>query len=268
MLKISTPLLAKQSRLEILKMIYNSQSAHIGSAFSCIDIICVIYNDILNISPKNIKFKKRDIFILSKGHACSALYAVLALKGFFPKNKLKTYGKDFSYLMSHASHHVPGVEFSSGSLGHGLPFGVGNALALKIKKINSRVYVLMSDGELNEGSNWEAIMFASHHKLNNLTFIIDNNNLQSLTTIKDTLNIYPLESKFRSFGLDYESVNGHDYRSLERVLKKQHPKKPRVIIAKTIKGKGIKKMENKVIWHYKPPSKTEFNDFLAELNNL
>ena len=207
MLKISTPLLAKQSRLEILKMIYNSQSAHIGSAFSCIDIICVIYNDILNISPKNIKFKKRDIFILSKGHACSALYAVLALKGFFPKNKLKTYGKDFSYLMSHASHHVPGVEFSSGSLGHGLPFGVGNALALKIKKINSRVYVLMSDGELNEGSNWESFLFCSHYNLNNLTVIIDYNKMQSIDFVKNTLKIEPLKMKFESFGCRVLSVD-------------------------------------------------------------
>ena len=267
-LEIDSRDLARRMRVQALQMVHRAKASHIGSALSICDIVAVLYGQVMNLEPVRPEDMARDRFILSKGHACVAVYAALAETGFFPIEDLLNYGQDHSVLMNHISHKVAGVEFSTGSLGHGLPFGTGKALAARLSKQDWRTFVVLSDGELGEGSNWEAIMFASHHKLNNLTFIIDNNNLQSLTTIKDTLNIYPLESKFRSFGLDYESVNGHDYRSLKRVLKKKHPKKPRVIIAKTIKGKGIKKMENKVIWHYKPPSKTEFNDFLAELNNL
>ena len=265
-LKISNKRLAKLARLEVLYMIFESNSAHIGSCFSCIDIITVIYNKILNL--KKIKSKKndRDLFILSKGHACASLYAVLALKKFFNKKKLKTFGKNFSPLMSHVSHKVPGVEFSTGSLGHGLPFAVGCALAKKISGIESKIIVLMSDGELNEGSNWEAMMFASHHALSNLTFIIDKNNLQSLTTTNKTLNMLSLEKKFKAFGLNCKKINGHNYEQIQNVFKKKsNSKKPTVIIANTIKGKGVREMHNKVLWHYKPPSKEQFIKFKKEI---
>ncbi len=265
-LKISNKRLAKLARLEVLNMIFESNSAHIGSCFSCIDIITVIYNKILNL--KKIKSKKndRDLFILSKGHACASLYAVLALKKFFNKEKLKTFGKNFSPLMSHVSHKVPGVEFSTGSLGHGLPFAVGCALARKISGIESKIIVLMSDGELNEGSNWEAMMFASHHALSNLTFIIDKNNLQSLTTTNKTLNMLSLEKKFKAFGLNCKKINGHNYEQIQNVFKKKsNSKKPTVIIANTIKGKGVREMHNKVLWHYKPPSKEQFIKFKKEI---
>lgn len=265
-LKISNKELAKLARLEVLDMIFNSKSAHIGSCYSCIDIISVIYNKILNLKKIKSNSKDRDIFILSKGHACASLYAVLALKKFFKKTKLKSFGKNFSPLMSHASHKVPGVEFSTGSLGHGLPFAVGCALARKITKTKSRIIVLMSDGELNEGSNWEAMMFASHHALSNLTFIIDKNNLQSLTTTNKTLNMLSLEKKFKSFGLNCKKVDGHNFKEIESTLKKINKKKPTVIIANTTKGKGVKEMHNKVLWHYKPPSVDEYNKFKNEIS--
>lgn len=266
MSKITSKALSKYARIEVLNMIYESKCAHIGSAFSCIDIVSVLYNEILNINKRLLNSNKRDIFILSKGHACSALYAVLALKGFFSKRILKSYGKNFSSLMSHASHKVPGVEFSTGSLGHGLPYAVGCALALKLSKnFKSRVFVLLSDGELNEGSNWEALMFASHHKLKNLTIVIDNNNLQSLTTIEKTLNTYPLKKKFLSFGLECETVDGHNFEKLKKLFLKKNKSLPKVIIAKTIKGKGIKEMENKVLWHYKPPTEEQFVKFKKEI---
>lgn len=265
-LRISNKELSKLARLEVLDMIFNSKSSHIGSCFSCIDIISVIYNKILNLKKIRSNSKDRDIFILSKGHACASLYAVLAIKKFFNRKKLKTFGKNFSPLMSHASHKVPGVEFSTGSLGHGLPFAVGCALARKISKVNSRIIVLMSDGELNEGSNWEAMMFASHHALSNLTFIIDKNNLQSLTTTDKTLNMLSLEKKFQSFGLNCKKVNGHNFKDIESSLKKTNKNKPTVIIANTIKGKGVREMHNKVLWHYKPPSTDEYNKFKNEIS--
>ncbi|MGB1448864.1 MAG: transketolase [Flavobacteriaceae bacterium] len=262
--------LAKKIRLETLKMIYASGSSHIGSAFSYIDILAVLYNEILNIDPKNPQDPNRDRFILSKGHACSSLYAALAVKGFFPINYLSSYGKNGSNLMNHVSHKVQGVEFSTGSLGHGLPFAVGKAKALKLKGIKSKIFVLIGDGELAEGSNFEAMLFASHHKLDNLILIIDNNNLQSLTTVKETLNIYPIGKKFEAFGWDYSEVDGHSFKALEKIFNKfisENNSKPKVLNTRTIKGKGISFMENSIAWHYKSPNKKELEEGLKQIEN-
>lgn len=265
----STVELANKIRIHALKMVYQAKASHIGSALSISDIVAVLYNDILRVYPTNPKRPDRDRFILSKGHACVAIYAALAEKNFFPHTDLLSYGQDDSVLMNHISHKVNGVEFSSGSLGHGLPFGVGKALAAKLKNQDWKTFVLLSDGELDEGSNWEAILFAAHHKLSNLVAVVDYNKLQSLTTVHNTLQIEPLIDKFKAFGCSVREVDGHDYKRLSGLLGSNpfEADKPSILIAHTIKGKGISFMENSVDWHYKSPSTDELNLALEELNN-
>ena len=252
-------------RKHILNMVHNSGGSHIASGLSIVDIISVLYNEILKVDNNNPKWDSRDRFILSKGHACTPIYAALAELGFFSMYDLELYGKNDSILMNHISHKVLGVEFSTGALGHGLPFGVGKAKAAKILNENWKTFVLLSDGELDEGSNWEAFMFAAHHKLNNLTAIIDYNKLQSLNTVENTLNLEPLAAKFEAFGWDICEVDGHNYEELAIELKQIHDFKPRIIIAHTTKGKGVSYMENKVEWHYKTPTKEELEIALNEL---
>jgi transketolase len=183
--------LAREIKTLSLEMVTRAKASHIGSAFSIADIVAVLYGSVLNVDPLQPKLSTRDRFILSKGHACVAVYSALAARGFFPKEDLVTYGQDHSLLMNHISHKISGVEFSTGSLGHGLPFGVGKALAANKRGENWRTFVLMSDGELGEGSNWEAFMFAAHHQLSNLVAIIDYNKLQSLTSVDKTLRVEP-----------------------------------------------------------------------------
>jgi len=259
--------LARRMRINALKMVHNARASHIGSALSIVDIVAALYGSALNINPANPDWKHRDRFILSKGHACVAIYAALAELGFFSTDDLITYGQDHSILMNHISHKVPGVEFSTGSLGHGLPFGVGKALSAKRQEEKWRTFVLMSDGELGEGSNWEAMMFAAHHKLDNLVAIIDYNKLQSLTTVEDTLGIEPLADKFRAFGWAVDEVDGHDHEQLKRSLTAapRNVGKPSVLVAHTTKGKGVSFMENSVDWHYKSPNEHEFEQALHEL---
>ena len=192
--------LAVNIRALSLKMVTKAKASHIGSALSIADVVAVLYADALRVNPARPNDPERDRFILSKGHACVAIYAALAAKGFFPEDTLSSYGQDFSPLMNHISHKVPGVEFSTGALGHGLPFGVGKALYAKNTGKNWRTFVLLSDGEMDEGSNWEALMFAAHHRLDNLVAVIDYNKLQSLTTIAKTLALEPLADKLRAFG--------------------------------------------------------------------
>ena len=248
-------------------MVHGAKASHISSALSICDILAVLYGAVMHYDSKNSSLESRDRFILSKGHGCVAVYSTLAEMDYFPKSELETYGQDFSWLMNHVSHHVPGVEFSTGSLGHGLPFGVGKALACKTQKQDWRTFVLLGDGEMNEGSNWEALMFASHHRLTNLTLIIDYNNLQSLDTIANTLELEPLSSKLDSFGWDVKSINGHDHDQIFSTLNQEHATKPTAIIAKTVKGKGVSFMENTVAWHYKNPNDEQLQIALAELNN-
>jgi transketolase len=257
-MKNRSEIITKKIRKKILILSYKAQSAHIASSFSIVDLITVLY---LNIINKNLK----NIFILSKGHACLAHYCLLNEFKIISDKVLNTYGKNNSILMSHSSHKVKGVNLSTGSLGHGLPVATGIALSNLILKKKEKVFVLLSDGELNEGSNWESILFASHHKLKNLVIIIDYNKIQSLDYIKNTIKLEPLKQKFSSFGCDVISINGHNHLEIFKALKKKTTK-PLVIIANTIKGKGVSFMENKVLWHYRSPSKIELEKGLKELN--
>jgi len=260
-----TQILAEKIRRHAIRMVHLARASHIGSALSISDILAVLYGDILNYDHKNPLDSERDRFILSKGHACVALYAVLAESGFYEASDLETYGNDYSKFMNHVSHSVPGVEFSTGSLGHGLPYGVGKALAGKISQLTFRTYVLLSDGELDEGSNWEALLFAAHHGLDALVAIVDYNKLQSLTTVSGTLGLEPLVDKFRAFGCDVIEVDGHDHAQLKLAFSARYPGKPLVVIAHTTKGKGISFMENKVEWHYRSPNQEEMMIALSEL---
>lgn len=258
--------LATSTRRFILNMVHKSGGSHIASALSIVDIVTVLYNEVLKFNPDIPYWENRDRFILSKGHACTPIYALLAQLGFFSSKDLESYGQDSSNLMNHISHKVPGVEFSTGALGHGLPFGVGKAKAAKVLNENWKTVVLLSDGELDEGSNWEAFMFAAHHKLDNLTVIIDYNKLQSLDTIEKTMGLEPLNDKFKSFGWDVIEIDGHDYSQIVQALNENTNVNPKVVIAHTIKGKGVSFMENKVEWHYKTPNKEELELALSELN--
>jgi len=264
---VSTQNLAREIRQEAVKMVHRAKASHIGSAMSIADILAVLYGAVLSVDPANPRWADRDRFILSKGHATVAVYAVLAARGFFPKDDLLLYGQDHSNLMNHVSHKVPGVEFSTGSLGHGLPFGVGKALAAKRKGLAWRTFVLLSDGEWGEGSNWEACLFASHHKLDNLIAIIDYNKLQSLTTVAETLGLEPLADKFAAFGWSVRGVDGHDHDALAELLGKApwQPGKPSIVVAHTTKGKGVSYMENSVKWHYSSPSDLQLAQALTEL---
>lgn len=248
-------------------MVCRANASHIASALSIADIVTVLYGRVMNYRPDCPESETRDRFILSKGHACVAVYAALAEAGFITDQELETYGQDHSVLMNHISHKVSGVEFSTGSLGHGLPFGTGKALASRWSGKDWRVFVLMSDGELDEGSNWEAFMFAAHHKLDNLVAIIDYNKLQSLTTVQETLGLEPLVDKFRAFGWGVREVDGHDHGQLESMLASApwEAGKPSVLIAHTVKGKGVSYMENKVEWHYRTPTAEQLARALAEL---
>ena len=259
--------LAKNIRAQALSMVHGARASHIGSALSISDVVAVLYGRILKIDPKNPAWEERDRFILSKGHACVSVYAALAECGFISKDDLLTYGRDHSILMNHISHKVAGVEFSTGSLGHGLPFGVGKALAANRLKKTWRTFVLLSDGELGEGSNWEAMMFAAHHQLEKLVAIVDYNKLQSLTTVDKTLRIEPLADKARAFGWAVREVDGHDHDMLGRTLSNEcwERGKPCFLIAHTTKGKGVSFMENSVEWHYKSPNSDQLAKALEEL---
>lgn len=233
---------------------------HVPSALSILDIVWIIYNDFININLVKKKSEKRDIFILSKGHGCLAQYVVLEEKKFFLKNELSFFSKYNSKFGGHPdSNKIPGIEASTGSLGHGFPFAAGIAYGNKIKKYNNKVYVLIGDGECNEGTIWETCMLAAQHKLNNLICIIDNNKSTSRS-----LNMINVKNKFNSFGWEVLEVNGHDHNSLKKNIK-HHSKKPLAIIANTIKGKGINFMEvNHYEWHHK---KIE-PDILHKIYNL
>lgn len=260
--------LAKKIRIHALEMTNLGESSHIGSVLSIADILAVLYEETLVFNPKKPELKKRDRFILSKGHSGAGVYAVLAEKGFFPIKSLKKHYSDGSIFSGHVSHKgVPGVEFSTGSLGHGLSVGSGFALSGKLNHQSHRVFVLLSDGECDEGSNWEAILFASHHKLNNLTAIVDYNKLQSIFSPKNTLNLEPFKSKWESFGWQVEEVDGHDHNDLSSHLNKDRTKnkKPLCVICHTTKGKGVSFMEDNNLWHYRSPQGQEYIDAKKEL---
>lgn len=261
--------LARGVRRLALQMVSRANASHIGSALSIADIVAVLYGGALRVFPDRPRDPARDRFILSKGHACTAVYAALAETGFIEHDLLETYGRDGSALMAHISHHVPGVEFSTGALGHGLPFGVGKALAAQRKGADWRTVVLLSDGECGEGSNWEAFLFAAHHRLDRLTAIIDYNKLQSLGSVADTLGLEPLGAKLLAFGWAVREVDGHDHAALAHALSdtRWEAGKPQMLIAHTTKGKGVPFMENKVEWHYKAPNAEQLGIALAALGD-
>jgi len=260
---MNTIKLASQLRYKAVQMSFHSKAAHLASSLSCIDILAILYEKILKINPKKNDYK-RDRFILSKGHAAGALYATLAHKGFFNKNRLKTYGSKNSLLEEHPNPKLNGVEAPTGSLGHGLPVACGMALSAKILKMNFRAFVLLGDGECNEGTIWESILFASSKKLNNLIAIVDFNGWQGIGRTKSILNLNPFSEKWKSFGWNVKKINGHNHRQLYSCLKKRYSK-PTVIIAKTIKGKGVSFMEDNNNWHYRIPNINEVKKAKKEL---
>lgn len=246
--------LARRVRAHSVKMVNAGKSSHIGSALSMVDILAVLYGKVLNASPSNIEDPNRDYFILSKGHGGASLYATLAECGFFDIEELSKHYQNGSPFSGHVSHKgIPGVEFSTGSLGHGLPVATGLALASKIDDKPNKIVVLLGDGEVMEGANWEALLFAGHHNLDNLTVIIDRNRLQSFTDTEKTVALEPLNKKFEAFGAMVVEVDGHDHAMLEKAFSTESNGMPKVVIAKTVKGKGVSYMENQVLWHYKFP---------------
>ena len=260
---------SKEIRRIILKTIYRAKSGHIGGSFSCVDILISLYfGKNLKFDPKKPNLKNRDRLIVSKGHATAAYYSVLAHLGFIKKSELKTYCTNKTRLATHLNGSVPGVEFDTGSLGHGLGIACGIAHSAKIDKKKYKVFTLISDGELYEGSTWEALLFASHYKLSNLVIIVDRNKQIVMDKTEDCIKLNPLNKKFKAFGYNTYEINGHSYTDLNRIFKKIKSKKnslPTVVIANTIKGKGISFMERNVRWHHAVPQNEEFEKALKEL---
>ena len=260
--------LALAIRRSVLYMTCSGQASHVGSCLSVADILAVLYGAVADVRPAEPDWSGRDRIIVSKGHVAAATYAVLGELGFFPKEWLENYSKPGSPLIGHVSHHVPGVELSTGSLGHGLPVGCGMALAAKRANDSWRTYVVMSDGELDEGSNWEAALFAAHHGLDNLSAIIDYNRLQGFGRTDEVLGLEPLAEKWRAFGWRVDEVDGNDAAALQTAIEKPvEPGKPSLIIGRTVKGKGVSFMENELAWHYKTPTREQFEQALAELGD-
>ena len=260
--------LSDQSRLEILRIISSAGLGHVGGDFSVIDILTTLYFSVLNVDPQNPEKEDRDWFILSKGHCAAAIYVTLARSGYFPQEELSTFMKPLSLLNGHPSRgKVPGVETSTGPLGHGLPVGVGGAIAAKLQNNSRQVFVIVGDGELQEGSNWEAAMSASHYKLNNLTVIVDRNGLQQGDSTENTNQLEPLNEKWTSFGWEVSHIDGHSPTDILEAINKPRNEKPRVLIAKTIKGKGVSFMENKAEWHHKVPSLDQVTAAIAEITS-
>ena len=265
---MTTKEIAKEIRRKILKMNFDAKGSHIGSSLSCVEILTALYFKVLKINPQKPRSDGRDRFVLSKGHAAAALYAVLAQRGFFPENVLAGYCKDGGKLAGHSIRGcVPGVEVSTGSLGHGLPMANGMALAGKRDKKKHRIFVLMSDGEMDCGTTWESALIGAHHKLDNLIVIVDFNGLQAMGEVKDILNIEPLKDKWQAFDWEVREIDGHNFERIEKslTLPPLEKGKPRVIIAKTIKGYPISFMRGNNLYHYKNLSEKEYLNALKEL---
>jgi transketolase len=263
--------LAERLRLRALEMTTRARSSHIGSSLSSADIIAVLYGGVLRLRPDQPDWPGRDRFLLSKGHGCAVVYAALALVGFFPEAWLETYCLDGGKLPGHITHAgIPGVEASTGSLGHGLSMASGMALAGKLDRGSHRVFVLMSDGECDEGSTWEAALFAPQHGLDNLVAIVDYNKQQACGPTREILDLDPLAAKFSAFGWAVREVDGHDHREIEDVLMNVplEPGKPSCIIAHTVKGKGVSFMEDQVLWHYRFANEAELAQAKRELRGL
>ena len=259
--------LAREARVEILKMTSYAKASHVGSALSVIDILSTLYSGVANININNAQSQDRDVLILSKGHAASALYAVLAIQGFFPRKLLDNFCDNGAKLGGHVtSSDLFGIELSTGSLGHGLPFGLGIALSRKMSGVNGRVFVVMSDGECDEGTTWESALLANHHELDKLVVIIDRNRIQSLKDTEKTLKLEPFKEKWESFGWTSKIVDGHDYSALALAVNQEN-NRPMVVIANTTKGRGVSFMEHSVEWHYRSPNEEELTAAIDEIQS-
>ncbi|MEN9611006.1 MAG: hypothetical protein RLZZ628_1820 [Bacteroidota bacterium] len=260
---------SKLYRKKILQYIYQAKAGHTGGSLSCIDILNVLYNDTMNVDPNHFKSPDRDRYIQSKGHSVEALYVVLADKGFFPESDLNTLCQYQSHYIGHPTRKVHGVEQNTGALGHGLPLSVGTAISAKLDDKTFRVFTVLGDGELPEGSNWEAFLTASHYKLDNLCAILDYNKLQITGTTAEVCNTEPIADKLKSFGWAVREVDGNDVEQLKNLLNSLpfEKGKPNFIIAHTVKGKGVRFMENQVKWHHGVPSESQFQIAMAELSN-
>lgn len=262
--------LALRIRKHAVRMTNLGGSSHVGSVLSMADIVAVLYGGVLRVDPANPNRPDRDRFVLSKGHAGAGVYAALAESGFFSTDLLEKHCSDGSVLSGHVSHRgVPGVELSTGSLGHGLSVGAGMAYGAKLDGRSNRAFVLLSDGECDEGSTWEAALFSSHHKLDNLVAIIDYNKIQSLAPVAETLTLEPFADKWKAFGWAVTEVDGHDHNSLYASLSTvpRNAAKPTCVIAHTTKGKGVSFMERSVLWHYRTPRGSEYDEALNELSS-
>lgn len=261
-------MLADRVRKWSVVMTHNSGASHVGTSLSMVELLTVLYGEVLRVDPKIPDWPDRDRFILSKGHGSAAYYAVLAETGFFPIAWLDTFYQDNSLLAGHATHsHVPGIEISTGSLGHGLSVATGMALAGKRGGAGWRVFCLLSDGECDEGSTWEPILFAPQHQLDNLIAIVDYNKIQSLGTVEEVMDLEPFADKWRAFGWSVKEIDGHNLDDVKAAMG-QIPfedGKPSCIIAHTIKGKGVSFMEGDLLWHYRSPQNEEYEAALAEL---
>ena len=257
-------------RKDILNMVMKAGEGHIASAFSFVDILSVLYFHTMNVDPEEPAWEERDRFILSKGHGCSALYSVLARRGFFSPDDLNTIGERDTIFGGHPDKYkVPGVEVSTGSLGHGLSIGIGMSLAAKRDKKDYNVYVLLGDGECQEGSVWEAAMFAPAYGLDNMIAIVDFNGLQAIGETDDIITLKPFAKKWESFGWAVKEINGHDYNEIMDAMS-QFPfseGKPSVIIANTVKGKGVSFMENQIMWHARATTEEEYKQALMEIDH-
>ena len=259
---------AQRTRADVLRMIHLAKSSHAGSALSMIDLLTVLYEKILRVDPSRPDWAARDRFVLSKGHACAGLYAVLASRGFFPRDWLNDFYRDGARLAGHVTcNGIPGIEVSTGALGHGLAIGCGMALVGKRDLQDYRVFVLLSDGECDEGSVWEAALFAPHHRLDNLVVLIDYNKIQSLAAVNDVLALEPFAAKWKAFGWRVQEIDGHNFDQIEAAFNfpPTANEKPNCIIAHTIKGKGVDFMENQVLWHYRFPDDQELAAALSQL---
>ena len=263
--------IATNVRISIIEEVYNAASGHPGGSLSIADILTYLYFEKMNVDPKNPKMEDRDRFVLSKGHTSPALYAVLAEKGFFPKEDLVTFRKNGSYLQGHPDMKgVPGVDMSSGSLGLGISSACGMALSAKYNKKNNRVYAVLGDGESEEGQVWEAAMFAAHYKLDNLCAVLDWNGLQIDGPITEVMNPTPHDEKFRAFGWNVISINAHDFSEIEAAFRaaRECKGKPTVIIARSVKGKGVSYMENKCEWHGQAPKEDLYKVAVDDLTKI
>lgn len=257
---------ARATRRSIVRMISAAGQGHIGGDMSVTDILTTLYNAVLRVDPTNPQWSDRDRFILSKGHCAGALYSTLAHAGFFAESELDTFMEPLAALNGHPNRNkVPGVETNTGPLGHGLPVAVGAALGAKLTSAPSRVFVVLGDGEMQEGSNWEALMSAAHYRLDNLTVVVDRNRLQQGARTEDTNGLDPLDDKLAAFGLEVRVIDGHDYGQLYTAFGPSTTGQPVAIIANTIKGKGISFVEDRVEWHHKVPTAEQVEQALEEL---